>query len=121
MAGYLDLCRFIPDASGLGDWVVDHRVQGYLDDLEAGAIDGEEYHIRSETADMLQWEVSTGVYDQATNTFARTTIEYSSDGGIGGNKIDFTSIPQCAVVLLAQDLGFARGYRGIGPPDENVT
>lgn len=118
MIGYVDLCRFYPTQSGLTDWTVDSAVQGYLDDLDSGAEDQLEYHIRAESDNLMQWEVSTGVYDLATRTFARTTIEYSSDSG---NKIDFGTLPQCAIVLLARDLGFARGYTGDGPPDENVT
>ena len=116
MAGRLDLCRFYPVDAGLGDWEVDIAVRGYLDDEQSEAIDGEEYHVRAETADLVQWEVATGVYDLITRTFRRTVVEYSSDGGKGGNKIDFTEIPQVGTVILAKDL--TRGYTGDGVPDE---
>jgi hypothetical protein len=118
MVGFVDLCRFFPTAMDSTDWTVDVAVQGYLNDIDSLCEDGEVYHIRSETPDLMQWEVSTGIYTQATNTFARTDINYSSDGGA---KVDFAVLPQCAVVMLAADLGFPRGYRGSGPPTEDVS
>jgi hypothetical protein len=114
MVGYVDLCRFYPTAMDSADWTVDEAQVGYLDDTLC--IDGETYHIRAETPDLAQWEVSTGVYDKTTHTFARTEIDYSSDGGA---KVDFLEMPTCAVVLLAADL--LKGLTGDGPPDEDVS
>lgn len=101
MTELADLCRFWPVAAGLADWQVNYAVQGFLDDLGSELIDGGEYHVRAETAKLLQWEVSTGLYDAATRTIARTVIEYSSQGG---DKIVFDTIPQCGIVTLARDV-----------------
>jgi hypothetical protein len=112
MAELADLCRFWPVAAGLSDWQCNYAVQGFLDDLGCDLIDGAEYHVRSEGPKLLQWEVSTGAYDAATRTIARTVIEYSSDGG---NKVHFDVIPQCGIVTLAQDVG-PRIISGFGVP-----
>lgn len=116
MSTPVDNCRFVPTAAGLADWTVDQAVIGYQDDLEAEAVDGQPYHVRAENSDGTKWEIATGVYDQATRTFARTTIEDSSDGG---TKVDFDTIPECGLVLLAQDLvgmGGSNIFVDDGPP-----
>lgn len=118
MVHFIDICRFWPASAGDADWEVDAAVQGYLDDLGAGALDGEEYRLRSESADLTQWEIATGVYDAATRTFARTVINYSSNAGA---KVDYATLPQVAIVVLAADLNFPRGFTGDGPPDEDVA
>lgn len=108
MASYLDMCRFVPVAGGLGDWEVASAVQGYLDDIGSSAEDQIPYHAHAQSADQQQWEISTGIYDLATRTFRRTRIDYGSNGP--GVPVDFTAIPEVGIVLLKEDI--ARAYTG---------
>jgi hypothetical protein len=112
MAELADLCRFYPVAGGTGHWTVDRAVQGFLDDIGSQLIDGAEYHVRSEGRGLLNWEVSTGLYDAATRTIARSEIDYSSNGG---SIVDYDEIPQCGIVTLARDVG-AKLTFGLGDP-----
>lgn len=108
MAGQANVCRFYPTASGTTDWTYSGFITGYQSPTNAGAIDGKIYHIRSESADLNQWELSEGAYTAATGVFARTTILYNSSGtgtrqSGAGTKINFSTLPQVAVVGLAED------------------
>lgn len=100
------MCRFNPASSGTGDFVVSGAVPGYQTPSSAGAVNGATYRYRAESADLSQWEVGYGAYNTGTSTLARTTILFSSASNA---KVSFTAAPQVAVVVLAEDLGFANG------------
>jgi hypothetical protein len=109
MAWQADLCRFYPNAGGTTDWVYSAFVIGYQSPALANLVDGKVYHVRSEAAGLGQWELSEGVYTASTGTFSRTTVLYNSSGSGtkqsgAGTKINFTTVPQVAVVLLAEDV-----------------
>lgn len=105
----LDVCRFNPTAGGTADWTYASAVTGYQGPAAAGAVNGATYSLRAESADLSQWELSTGAYDSGTGVFARTTVLYNSSGtgtlqGGAGTKINFSTVPRVAIVALAEDL-----------------
>jgi hypothetical protein len=108
---FLDVCRFNPVAGGTGSWVYSSPVQGYQSLTRAGAVDGATYRYRAESADLTQWEVGYGVYTFSTATLTRATVLSNSSGSGtapgqsgSGTLINFSTIPQVAVVLLAEDI-----------------
>ncbi|WP_315729031.1 hypothetical protein [Bradyrhizobium sp. SZCCHNS2015] len=111
MAAFLDNCRFIPTAGGTGDFTYASQVGGCQSPAAAGALNGVRYKLRAESSDLTQWELFEGAYAASTGTFARTTVLYNSAGTGGasgqtgaGAKINFSTVPQVAVVGLAEDL-----------------
>lgn len=111
MAAWLDVCRFSPTAGGTTDWTFSAAVVGYQSPTAAGVVNGAIYRYRAESSDLTQWEIGFGAYNTGTGVLARTTVLYNSAGtgtGAGqsgaGSKINFTLVPQVAVVLLAEDL-----------------
>lgn len=110
MAAFLDLCRFIASAGGTSDWTYSSTVSPYISPATAGAVNGQTYKVRAESADLTQWEVSEGAYSSAgAGSFARTTVLYNSAGtgtlqGGAGSKISFTAAPQVWVVASKLDL-----------------
>lgn len=102
MASFLDVCRFLPTAGGTTDWTVSSAVTGYQTPLAAGAINGAVYRYRAESGDQAQWEVGYGAYNSGTPFLARTTVLFNSLGTTA--KVNFSSIPQVAIVALAEDL-----------------
>src|SRR6516165_10521477 len=111
MAAFVDLCRFTPTAGGTTDWTYSIAVSGCQSPSSANVQNGVSYKVYSVSNDQSQWEVSVGVYSSSTGTFARTTVLYNSSGtgtaagqSGAGAKINFSTIPQVAVVALAEDL-----------------
>lgn len=109
MAAFLDVCRFNPVAGGTGDFVYSSTVTGYQSPSQANAVNGRLYKYRAESSNLTQWEIGEGAYNSGTGTIARTTVLYNSSGsgtlqGGGGTKINFSSTPQVAVVVLSVDL-----------------
>ncbi len=111
MAAFLDNCRFIPTAGGTADFTYLSAAGGCQSPAAAGAQNGVKYKLRAESTDLTQWEIFEGAYNSTTGTFARTTVLYNSSGtGIAsgqsgaGSKINFSTVPQVAVVGLAEDL-----------------
>ncbi|WP_316214139.1 hypothetical protein [Bradyrhizobium sp. SZCCHNR2032] len=111
MAAFLDRCRFIPTAGGTGDFTYATAVGGCQSPQAAGAANGVKYKLAAETSDLTQWEVFEGAYDASTGTFVRTKVLYNSLGtgaapgqSGAGAKINFSTVPQIAVVGLAEDL-----------------
>jgi hypothetical protein len=102
MAEFLDICRFTPVAGGTTDWAVAVAATGYQGPTAAGAVNGVVYRYRAESADLSQWEVGFGAYNSATGVFARTTVLFNSLGTTA--KISFSTVPQVAIVALAEDL-----------------
>jgi hypothetical protein len=102
MASFLDVVRFNPVSSGTGSFVVSSAVNGYQTPASAGAVNGATYRYRAESADLTQWEVGFGVYTVGTTTLTRSTILFNSSGGT--SAINFTLVPQVAIVALAEDL-----------------
>lgn len=109
MASFLDVCRFTPTLGGATDWTVSTLVMGYQTPASAGVVSGAIYRYRAESADLTQWEVGYGAY--SAGILARTVVLYNSLAtGVGagqsgaGNKITFSTIPQVAIVALAEDL-----------------
>lgn len=111
VASFVNVCRFTPTAGGTTDWTFSAAVTGYQSPTSAGATNGATYHVRAESADLSQWELSEGTYNSGTGVFARTTVLYNSSAtgtGAGqsgaGTKINFSTVPQVAVVTIKEDL-----------------
>lgn len=102
MASYLDVCRFTPTLGGTTDWTYSAAVTGYQSPTAAGAVNATVYRYRAESLDLSQWEIGYGAYNSGTGVFARTTILFNSSGGT--SKINFTTVPQVAIVAIAEDL-----------------
>jgi hypothetical protein len=102
MAAFLDGCRFNPTAGGTTDWTYSSVVPGYQSPAAANVISGALYKYRAESADLSQWELGEGAYSTGTGVLARTTVLFNSSGGT--SKINFSTVPQVAVVALAEDL-----------------
>jgi hypothetical protein len=107
----LDLCRFFPVSVGTADFVYSATVPGCQSPTQAGAGNGLPYHYYAVSLDQTQWEFGATTYNSGTLTFPRTTVLYNSlvtgtgSGQTGaGAKIVFTTIPQVAIVLGAEDL-----------------
>jgi len=111
MASFLNVCRFTPTAGGTTDWTYSSAVTGYQSPAAAGVVNGATYKYRAENSDLSQWELGEGTYNTATGVLTRTTVLYNSSGtgtGAGqsgaGTPINFTTVPQVAVVALKEDL-----------------
>ena len=102
MPGFLDVCRFNPALGGTTDWTYSTVVQGYQSPSAAGAVNGTVYRYRAESADLSQWEIGYGAYNSATGVFARSVVLFNSSGTTA--KINFSSVPQVAIVAVAEDL-----------------
>jgi hypothetical protein len=102
MAAFLDLCRFSPTLGGTTDWIYSSAVTGCQSPTAAGAVNGRPYKYRAESANLSQWEIGEGAYNSGTGTFARTTVLFNSSGTTA--KINFTLVPQVAIVALKEDL-----------------
>lgn len=98
----LDVCRFNPAAGGTADWTYSSAVTGYQSPAAAGAVNGAVYSYRAESNDLSQWEVGYGAYNSSTGVFSRTTVLFNSSGTT--SKINFSTVPQVAIVALAEDL-----------------
>ncbi len=111
MARWLDVCRFTPTLGGTTDWTYSAAVVGYQSPASAGIVNSGTYKYRAESADLSQWELGEGTYNTGTNVLTRTTVLYNSSAtgtGTGqsgaGTKINFSTVPQVAVVALKEDL-----------------
>ncbi len=125
-SSFLDVCRFNPTAGGTTDWTVSSLVQGYQTPASAGAINGATYSYRAESADLSQWEVGIGVYTVSGTVLSRGTVLFNSAGTTA--KINFSTVPQVAVVALAEDLTALTGGRlaktaayTVAPVDQRST
>jgi hypothetical protein len=98
----LDVCRFNPAAGGTADWTYSSAVTGYQSPTAAGATNGAVYSYRAESNDLAQWEIGYGAYNSSTGVFVRTTVLFNSAGTTA--KINFTTVPQVAIVALGEDL-----------------
>jgi hypothetical protein len=111
MAVYANVCRFRPTAGGTTDWTYSAAVVGYSSPALAGLVNGATYRYRAESADMTQWEIGTGVYNSGTGVLTRATVLANSSGtgtaagqSGAGSKINFTAVPQVAIVALKEDV-----------------
>jgi hypothetical protein len=111
MSAFVSSCRFNPTAGGTADWTFSSAVLGYNTPALAGVVNGKTYSYRAESADLTQWEEGTGAENTATGVLARTVVLYNSLGtGTGpgqsgaGTKINFSTVPQVAIVALAEDV-----------------
>jgi hypothetical protein len=102
MAYFVDACKFIPQSSGSGDFVVAGPALGYQTPASAGAVDGKVYRYRAEISTLQEWEVGYGVYTAATLTLARTTVLYNSLGST--SPVNFSIRPRVAITALARDI-----------------
>src|SRR5258706_12712474 len=102
MASYLDVCRFNPTAGGTTDWTFSSAVTGYQSPAAAGVVNGTLYKYRAESSDLSQWELGEGAYTTGTGVLARTTVLFNNLGTTA--KINFTAVPQVAIVALKEDL-----------------
>jgi hypothetical protein len=98
----LDACRFTPTAGSTTDWTFSAAVTGYQSLAAAGAMNGAQYSYRAESADLSQWEIGSGTYNSSTGILSRSTVLSNSSGTT--SKINFTTVPQVAVVALNEDL-----------------
>lgn len=103
--GFLNVARFLANASGTGDFVVSSAITGFQTPASAGAVNATVYSYRAESTDLTEWEIGEGAYTTGTTTLARTTVHASSNAGA---KVNFTAAPQVALVELAGDL-YVRG------------
>lgn len=106
----LTVCRFNPTAGSTTDWTYSSIVLGYQSPTAANVVNGALYSYRAESADLTQWEIGAGAYNSATGVFARTSVLFNSSGTT--SKINFSTIPQVAVVALAEDLTFTAPRTG---------
>ena len=113
MAGsvFVDVCRFNPTLGGTTDWTFSSAVNGYQSPASAGIVNSSQYSYRAESSDLTQWEIGSGTYNTGTGVLARTTVLYNSSAtgtGAGqsgaGTKINFSTVPQVAIVALREDL-----------------
>src|SRR5882672_10812964 len=111
MAAWLNSCKFSATSTGTGDFVFASAVLGYQSPALAGAVNTRVYKYRAQSPDQTQWEEGEGAYTSASGTFARTTVLYNSSGtgtasgqSGAGTKINFSSVPQVAIVALKEDL-----------------
>src|SRR5882757_7382534 len=102
MSSFLDVCRFIPTAGGTTDWTYAAAVTGYQSPAAAGVVNGSSYRYRAESGDLTQWEIGLGSYNTATGVLTRTTITFNNLGTTA--KIDFSSVPQVAIIMVSSDL-----------------
>ena len=108
MAAFLDVCRFNPTLGGTTDWTFSSAVTGYQGPTAAGAVNGATYRYRAESADLLQWEIGYGAYNSGTGVFSRSTVLFNSASTTV--KINFSTVPQVAIVALAEDLLVPRSF-----------
>jgi hypothetical protein len=115
---FLDNVRFIPTAAGTADWTyLSVLTGGYQSPSAAGAVSGARYTVFALSSDGSgQWELSQGIYNSSTLTFARTTVLYNSNGtgtasgqSGAGTKINFASSPTISLVAIAEDLNSLAG------------
>jgi hypothetical protein len=102
MAAFLNACRFIPTAGGTTDWTYSTAATGYQSPAAANVVNGRVYKYRAESADLSQWEIGEGAYNTGAGVLARTTVLFNSAGTTA--KINFSTVPQVAVVALKEDL-----------------
>ena len=102
MAAFLNACRFNPTAGGTTDWTYSSAVNGYQSPAAASAVNGRLYKYRAESGDLSQWEIGEGAWNSGTGVLSRTTVLFNSSGTT--SKINFSTIPQVAVVALKEDL-----------------
>jgi hypothetical protein len=100
MAAFLNVCRFNPTAGGTTDWTYSSAVNGYQSPAAANVVNGRLYKYRAESADLSQWELGEGTYSSGVLT--RTTVLFNSSGNT--SKINFSTVPQVAIVALKEDL-----------------
>lgn len=100
MAAFLNACRFNPTAGGTTDWTYSSAVNGYQSPAAANVVNGRLYKYRAESADLSQWELGEGTYSSGVLT--RTTVLFNSSGNT--SKINFSTVPQVAIVALKEDL-----------------
>lgn len=111
MSSIIDGCRFTPTLGGTTDWTFSAAVIGYNSPALAGVVNSSIYTYRAESADLSQWEIGTGAYNTGTGVLARTTVLFNSSGSGtaagqsgAGTKITFATVPQVAIVAIAEDL-----------------
>lgn len=111
VASFINACRFFPTLGGTTDWTYSSAVTGYMSPALAGVTNGATYKYRAESADLTQWEIGEGTYNTGIGALARTTVLYNSAGtgtaagqSGAGSKINFSTVPQVAIVALAEDL-----------------
>lgn len=109
----LNNVRFNPTLGGMTDWTFSSVVASlaYQTPAQAGAINAATYTYFAVSADFSQWEIGRGAYNTGTGVLSRTTVLYNSSatgtasGQSGaGTKINFSTVPQVAIVTLADDI-----------------
>lgn len=102
MAAFLNACRFNPTAGGTADWTYSSAVTGYQSPAAANVVNGRFYKYRAESIDLSQWELGEGAFNTSSGVLARTAVLSNSSGTT--SKINFSTVPQVAIVALKEDL-----------------
>lgn len=110
MAAFLDGCRFNPAAGGTTDWTYSSPVTGYQSPAAANVVNGALYKYRAESADLGQWEFGEGAFNSGTGVLTRNRVLFNSAGTTA--KINFSTVPQVAIVALAEDVAGPALLRG---------
>ncbi len=114
MVTFVNGCVFIPVSNGLGDFVVNMPLQGWMTPAQAGAQNGQQYRYRAATQDGAEWEIGTGLYVSGTVTLQRDTVLKSSNADA---LVNFVSIPQVTLTIFAEDVAsgiYHEEYTGDG-------
>lgn len=111
MAKYVDRCRYNPTLGGTTDWTYSSAASGYQSPASAGIVNSSTYRYAAESADLSQWEIGYGAYNTGTGVLPRTGVLCNSSGtgtasgqSGAGTKINFSTVPQVAIVALMLDV-----------------
>ncbi len=102
MAALLNAVQFLATTNSTGDFAVSAAANGFLAPIAGGAVNNATYTYRAENSSLTEWEVGQGVWTNATNVIARTTIVASSAGG--GSKTNFSVPPTVSFTAVVSDL-----------------
>lgn len=116
--GFLDRCVFTATTGGTSDYTPASAVTGYLVPADAGAVSGTTYRGFAQSDDLSQWEVFFGAWNGTT--FARTTIEFSSNSN---NAVNFSAAPKVYMGgPLARDMHWeVLGDTTVSSPVASIT
>jgi hypothetical protein len=96
VTAFLNRCFFTPTAGGTGNFVVSAAITGYMVPGDAGSVDGTTYNYFAESASKTQWEFGTTSGSSNGTVWTRVVVG-SSNGGLGGAVVNFTSPPNVCV------------------------
>lgn len=98
---FFDAVRFVATSTGTGDFVVNSAVQGFRTPAQASIPNGAAMSYRAETGNLGEWEEGQTVYTVSGTSLSRNVT--SNHLGTTA-KVNFTSVPQVAIVLASSDI-----------------